>query len=116
MRKTKPDTSLAIKTRHFNLLTTALEKQRWRNGAASQCLGGADQIDQTSGETAFRLARDEGANPCRGRRADFTPPVTLAPRALHGVVERVFRRRDGDVGSHSVIDDLRVAADIGDDR
>ena len=42
--------------------------------------------------------------------------MTLAPRALHGVVERVFRRRDGDVGSHPVIYDLRVAADIGDDR
>jgi len=74
------------------------------------------QLDQAFGETTFRFGRDERANSCGSRGADLTPLVALVPGTLHRVVERIFRRRGGDVAGRSIVDDLGVAADVGHDR
>src|SRR5437868_6440363 len=74
------------------------------------------QFDETFGEAALWLARDERADPRGCGGADFAPAVALVPSALHRLVERVFGGRGGDVAGDAVVDDLRVAADVRHDR
>src|SRR5438270_6905497 len=91
-------------------------KQRRWSAACGKRSDSPDQLDQFFGETALRFARDERSNARGGGGADFAPAMALVPRAFHRVIERVFRRRRGDVAGGAVVDDLRVAAGIGDDR